>query len=183
MVIIRCLRICGNCCASLLWFWYSMCSLIYALIYLYHVLISYISILYTACVNIPDDTYLCIYFMVLGVSSCCVVCLDYKHLLSSIESVFFILCVAIWCLILATFWILGYIHQYVCHLFANLFLLAFYIWYISNVCRCFPFFSIFIILIVSIILPYMCPILNMRFEYPELLLLFFIYFHQHYLHH
>jgi hypothetical protein len=47
-------------------------------------------------------------------------------------------------------------------------------WYRSNVFMCFPFFSVFMISIVSVILPYACPVFNMWFEYPELQLLLLI---------
>jgi hypothetical protein len=71
------------------------------------------------CVNVPDDNCLCAYYeyMVQGVSSYCVVCLDYKCLLSWTESVFYIVCVALWCSILAAFRILGHRSEYVCHSF------------------------------------------------------------------
>jgi hypothetical protein len=49
----------------------------------------------------------------------------------------------------------------------------FYMSYFSNVFGSFLFFSVFMI-IVSVILPYVCPVLSMWFEYPELLLLFLI---------
>jgi hypothetical protein len=54
----------------------------------------------------------------------------------------------------------------------SLFLLILYMWYFSNVFVCFPFFSVFMKFIVSVTLPYACPVLSMWFEYPELLLLF-----------
>jgi hypothetical protein len=41
-----------------------------------------------------------------------------------------------------------------------------YIWYISNAFKVFPIFSI-----VSVIEPYVCPVFNIWFEYPELPLL------------
>jgi hypothetical protein len=46
----------------------------------------------------------------------------------------------------------------------SLFLLLLYMWYISNV-QGFPFFSVYV-------LSYVCPVLSIWFEYPELLLLF-----------
>jgi hypothetical protein len=35
-----------------------------------------------------------------------------------------------------------------------------YIWYVSNVFRCFPFLSIFIIFIISVMVPYACPVFS-----------------------
>jgi hypothetical protein len=52
----------------------------------------------------------------------------------------------------------------------NLFLLSLYMWYFSNVFKYFPFLSTSTISIVSVILPYACPILNMWFECPVLML-------------
>jgi hypothetical protein len=34
--------------------------------------------------------------------------------------------------------------------------------------RCFPFFCVLIMSIVSVMVPYVCPMFNMWFEYPEL---------------
>jgi hypothetical protein len=51
-------------------------------------------------------------------------------------------------------------------------LLILYMRYFSSVFRCFPFLSIFLISIVSVMLPYECPVFNMWLEYPDLLLLF-----------
>jgi hypothetical protein len=56
----------------------------------------------------------------------------------------------------------------------SLSLLVLCMWYFSNVFRCFPFSSGFMMSTVSVILPYVCPVFSMRFEYPELLLLFLI---------
>jgi hypothetical protein len=39
---------------------------------------------------------------------------------------------------------------------------------------CFPFFSIFMITIVSVMFPYECPVFNILLEYRDLLLLFFM---------
>jgi hypothetical protein len=44
--------------------------------------------------------------------------------------------------------------------------------YFSNVFRCFPFSSISTTSIVSVILPYACPVFNTWFEYSELTLVF-----------
>jgi hypothetical protein len=49
-----------------------------------------------------------------------------------------------------------------------------YIQYLSSVFRCLPFLCVFKAFIVSVILPYVCSVFNMCFEYPELLLLFLI---------
>jgi hypothetical protein len=58
----------------------------------------------------------------------------------------------------------------------KLFLLILCMWYRSNVrvFICFPFFSVFMMSIVSVIFPYVCPVFNMWFEYPELPLLLLI---------
>jgi hypothetical protein len=56
----------------------------------------------------------------------------------------------------------------------NLFLLILCMLYRSNVFMCFPFFSVFMTSIVSVIFPYVCPVFNMWFEYPELPLLLLI---------
>jgi hypothetical protein len=47
-------------------------------------------------------------------------------------------------------------------------------WYFSNVFRRFPFFSVFMTFIVSVILSYICPVLSKCLEYTELPLLFLI---------
>jgi hypothetical protein len=49
-----------------------------------------------------------------------------------------------------------------------------YIWQFSSVFKCFPVFSIFTTFIVSVILPYACPVFNMWFEHLELPLSFMI---------
>jgi hypothetical protein len=46
--------------------------------------------------------------------------------------------------------------------------------YISNVFRCFVFLSVFKTFIVLVVLPYLCSVFNICFEYPELPLLFLI---------
>jgi hypothetical protein len=56
----------------------------------------------------------------------------------------------------------------------NLSLLILRMRYFSTVFRRFHFFSVFMMFIVSVILPYACPVLSIWFEYPELLLLFLI---------
>jgi hypothetical protein len=53
----------------------------------------------------------------------------------------------------------------------NLSLLILCMWYLSNAFKCFPFFPVFVVLVT---LPYAYPVLDMWFEYPELLLLFLI---------
>jgi hypothetical protein len=53
-------------------------------------------------------------------------------------------------------------------------LLVLYIWYLSNVFRCLPFLPVVITSIVSVVTLYECPIFNMWFRYPELLLLLLI---------
>jgi hypothetical protein len=53
-------------------------------------------------------------------------------------------------------------------------ILVLYIWYFSSVFRCLPFFSVFKTFIMSTILPYVCPVFSMWFEYPELLLLLLV---------
>jgi hypothetical protein len=55
----------------------------------------------------------------------------------------------------------------------NLSLLILYIWYLSDV-KMFSFFFIFIMSIVSVIEPHVCPVFNIRFEYPGLPLLILI---------
>jgi hypothetical protein len=47
-------------------------------------------------------------------------------------------------------------------------------WYLSNVCKCFPSFCVIIMSSVSVMVPYVSPVFNMWFQYPELLLLFLI---------
>jgi hypothetical protein len=51
-------------------------------------------------------------------------------------------------------------------------LLILYVWYFSRVFRCLPFLSVLITCIVSVKSPYSYPVLSIRLEYPELLLLF-----------
>jgi hypothetical protein len=46
-------------------------------------------------------------------------------------------------------------------------------WYFSSVLVCFPFSCVFMISMVSVMGPYLCPVFSMWFEYPELPLLFF----------
>jgi hypothetical protein len=53
-----------------------------------------------------------------------------------------------------------------------LFLLILYKWYFSNVFECFHFFCVLIMSIVSVMVPYVCPMFNMWLEYPKLPLLF-----------
>jgi hypothetical protein len=48
-----------------------------------------------------------------------------------------------------------------------------YMWYFFNVFKCFPILCILIPSTVSAMVPYLCPVFNMWFEYPELLLLLF----------
>jgi hypothetical protein len=52
---------------------YSICNLYYYLLLVF---------LHIECVNVPDGYLLCTstYFMVLGVSHCCAVCLDFEHI-------------------------------------------------------------------------------------------------------
>jgi hypothetical protein len=47
-------------------------------------------------------------------------------------------------------------------------------WYFSSVFMCFTFLCVFTISMVSVMGPYLCPVFSIWFEYPELLLLFFI---------
>jgi hypothetical protein len=47
-------------------------------------------------------------------------------------------------------------------------------WYGSSVFKCFPFSPIFIMSMVSVIFPYVCPVFSMWFECPGLLLLLLI---------
>jgi hypothetical protein len=56
----------------------------------------------------------------------------------------------------------------------SLSLLILHIWYFSHVFRCFPFFSVFKIFVESAILPYVCLVFNIWFEYHELPLLLII---------
>jgi hypothetical protein len=44
-------------------------------------------------------------------------------------------------------------------------------WYFSKVFKCLPFLPVLMMSIVSVIVPYVCPIFIVWFEYPELLLL------------
>jgi hypothetical protein len=48
------------------------------------------------------------------------------------------------------------------------------IWYLSKVVKCFPFFPVLIKSIMSAMVPYLCPMFNIWFEYLELLWLFLI---------
>jgi hypothetical protein len=53
----------------------------------------------------------------------------------------------------------------------NLFLLILYAWYFSSVFKCFIFLCVLIMSTVSVMVPYLCPVFNMWFEYTELLFL------------
>jgi hypothetical protein len=55
-----------------------------------------------------------------------------------------------------------------------LFLYNLCMWYFSSVFMCFPFLCVFMISIVSVMGPYLCPVFSMWFEYPELPLVFFL---------
>jgi hypothetical protein len=56
----------------------------------------------------------------------------------------------------------------------KLFLVILWMWYFSNVFKYFHFFSVLMMSIVSVMVPYVCPVFNMWLEYPKLLLLFLI---------
>jgi hypothetical protein len=56
----------------------------------------------------------------------------------------------------------------------RLFLLVLYMWYFSSVVKCFSFVCVLIMSIVSVMVPYLCPVFSMWFEYLGLLLLFLI---------
>jgi hypothetical protein len=56
----------------------------------------------------------------------------------------------------------------------TLFLMILYMWYFSYVFKCFPFFSDFMMPVVSVMVPYVCLLFNIWFKYPELPLLFLI---------
>jgi hypothetical protein len=51
-------------------------------------------------------------------------------------------------------------------------LLILYVWYFSCVFKCFPFLCAITMSIAPVIVPYLCPVFSMWFEYPQLLLLF-----------
>jgi hypothetical protein len=51
-------------------------------------------------------------------------------------------------------------------------LVKFIMWKFSNVFRCFPFCCTFIISIISLILPYACPVSRICCTYPDVFLLF-----------
>jgi hypothetical protein len=53
-------------------------------------------------------------------------------------------------------------------------LLILYMWYVSSVFMCFPFVCVFMMSMVSAMVPHLCPVFHMWLEYPELLLLFLI---------
>jgi hypothetical protein len=79
-----------------------------------------------------------------------------------------VLCTATWGSFPVVLWILGCL----CHSFGKLSLLILCMWYFYKVFKCFPLLCELAISTVSVMVPYLCPVFNMWFEYGELLLLF-----------
>jgi hypothetical protein len=79
---------------------------------------------------------------------------------------FVCVCVCVCLFVCVRVWVVLFIYR--------LSLIVLYVWYFSNMCRCFPFLCVLMILMVCVIGPYLCPMCNMWVEYWELLLLFLI---------
>jgi hypothetical protein len=67
---------------------------------------------------------------------------------------------------------IGLLGSMVLSFMCKLFLYNLCMWYFSCVFMCFPFLCVFMIYMVSLMGPYLCPVFSMWFEYPELPLLF-----------